>query len=332
MLKIPSVGNILHTNDCNQYFSDEQLALQCIDYCADQWETCDVECKKNSTCAISCSGHHVDCIESCPYQAACPTGCIGCSSHFCKCYPGNAPGSAECERYYSNRYDTCVLNCGPGNVGCYWACSHDYDTNKETCPCGTRCPGGCPCPEYECPLAMANVNATTTVISKTISTTTTMISTTMSTAATTQKAVLIIHFQPSSSSVRPLISKGTMWHDGKEKKPIIVYNEKTEVHYSCSITWKGDFFIYGGDTEESQISKLNGCKLERIGTLPFPHYWGTCANVNDEAIYLCFDASTKANMKKCRKTSKPTGDFYKIAQTTYNHQFSRIGAAQGKII
>ena len=44
-----------------------------------------------------------------------------------------------------------------------------------------------------------------------------------------------------------------------------------EAKGSCSITWQGQFYIYGGTIETTQISRLTGHKLERVGSLEFEH-------------------------------------------------------------
>ena len=59
------------------------------------------------------------------------------------------------------------------------------------------------------------------------------------------------------------------------------YGTDTTVYESCSITWKGAFYIFGGFYEKTQISVVNNCKLTRVGTLPFELHYGTCTNVND---------------------------------------------------
>ena len=44
------------------------------------------------------------------------------------------------------------------------------------------------------------------------------------------------------------------------------------MRYSCSLTFENNYYIFGGDepgseTNPNQISKVNGLKLDRIGTL-----------------------------------------------------------------
>ena len=106
--------------------------------------------------------------------------------------------------------------------------------------------------------------------------------------------------------------------------------QNTEVYYSCSLTWHGQFFVFGGNEEKSQISIINGCRLERVGSLDFDQSYGGCANVNDQSVYLCFNRATADN-KKCRVANDPFGEFQEIEETVYNHKETLIGASRGKI-
>ena len=111
-----------------------------------------------------------------------------------------------------------------------------------------------------------------------------------------------------------------------------IFGEHTEVLYSCSITWHGEFFIFGGSTERRQISKLNGCTLERIGHLLFDQKDGGCAVLNDD-IYLCFNTygDLYDDYRKCRKAREPTGAFDEISLSSHHHKSTRLGASPGHL-
>ena len=47
-------------------------------------------------------------------------------------------------------YEQCASHCPHGDFVCFAKCSDDYDENFSKCPCQSKCPSGCPCPEYEC--------------------------------------------------------------------------------------------------------------------------------------------------------------------------------------
>ena len=95
--------------------------------------------------------------------------------------------------------------------------------------------------------------------------------------------------------------------------------------------WHGQFYLFGGEKEKNQISTLNGCTLERVGSLSFHHYWGACTTVHDQTIFLCFN-NESGDYKKCRKSTRPTGLFLDVEETYNNHKQTRIAAGPGKAI
>ena len=106
------------------------------------------------------------------------------------------------------------------------------------------------------------------------------------------------------------------------------YGTGTQVHRSCSITWKGAFYIFGGHSEKTQISMVDDCTLTRVGTLPFELYQGACTNVNNQEFYLCFDQN---NPYKCYKATEPDGSFSSITDSLKNHYPTRIAHNQGSL-
>ena len=49
----------------------------------------------------------------------------------------------------------------------------------------------------------------------------------------------------------------------------IEFEDKTEAWESCTVQYRGALYIYGGWKQRTQISMLKGCKVERVGSLPF---------------------------------------------------------------
>ena len=47
------------------------------------------------------------------------------------------------------------------------------------------------------------------------------------------------------------------------------YGTDTTPHKSCSLTFQNKAYVFGGFKNGQQISRLNGCSLERIGELSF---------------------------------------------------------------
>ena len=85
---------------------------------------------------------------------------------------------------------------------------------------------------------------------------------------------------------------------------------------------------YGSDTK--QISKLSGCRLDRIGTLDFDHYSGACTGVSDTRIYLCFNSDLSSDWKKCRYAKNPLDTFTEAPCSVYDHTQTSIAASDCK--
>ena len=194
----------------------------------------------------------------------------------------------------------------------------EFHDNTQKCPCMEGCPGGCPCPDYVCPGGETTTASSTTT--ETITTTTT------TTPAFTNTSILVLNTVYSSNI--PLITDSTGKAEYAGTDFSFTYGSNTEAKYSCSITWRGDFFIFGGYSETTQIAKLNGCVLERVGSLAFNHKHGACSNVNDEWIYLCFNDQS-GDYKKCRRSNNPLGSFQSIADSEEDHKSAKIGSNKG---
>ena len=46
--------------------------------------------------------------------------------------------------------EECVASCTVDDPTCNADCSREYYDFHEKCPCRSKCPRGCPCPEYDC--------------------------------------------------------------------------------------------------------------------------------------------------------------------------------------
>ena len=106
----------------------------------------------------------------------------------------------------------------------------------------------------------------------------------------------------------------------------------TEVFMSCSVTFRNRFYIFGGMEQHQQISEVTQCELRRIGTLDFRLWGGTCSNVDNREIYLCFskDYNSIDGTKQCRSAVDPLGYFTEIALSKYNHLDCRTAASPSK--
>ena len=64
----------------------------------------------------------------------------------------------------------------------------------------------------------------------------------------------------------------TNWN-GKDDRDInFSYGQNTEVSYACSMTWRNEHYVFGGNTLKRQISKIIGCELKNIGEI-FEHHF-----------------------------------------------------------
>ena len=113
------------------------------------------------------------------------------------------------------------------------------------------------------------------------------------------------------------------------------FGPETQVYYGCSLTWKNELFIVGGGSELRQISKVEKCSLKRIGSLqqtnglPLFSQTGSCVNINDEKVYLCFVVN---NSPECFIAASPTDRYNLVsAQSHFDHSTTRITASQGNI-
>ena len=114
---------------------------------------------------------------------------------------------------------------------------------------------------------------------------------------------------------------------GDYRQPDFKFSVKTEAYYSCGVTFENHFFIYGGYKLKTQISRVEGCALKRVGSLPFDHDTGACAIGNGE-VYLCFSWDYR-DVKKCRKSSNPERNFKEITQSNHEHRWTRIASSEG---
>ena len=105
--------------------------------------------------------------------------------------------------------------------------------------------------------------------------------------------------------------------------------ENTSVYQSCSMMFKNQFYIFGGEIlyggDNRQISRLSECHLQRVGTLDFTHHAGACTAVSDTKVYLCFDWISGRN--KCRYADDPLNTFTEAGSSVYSHAVTNIAAS-----
>ena len=104
-----------------------------------------------------------------------------------------------------------------------------------------------------------------------------------------------------------------------------------EVFRSCTLTWRGEHFIFGGESRKKQISKIVDCGLEKLGELQFYHASVACTNVANKFIYLCFNLNIGNDFQRCRKSTGPLARFTEIDLSLYPHQNTYIASSTSKL-
>ena len=114
---------------------------------------------------------------------------------------------------------------------------------------------------------------------------------------------------------------------GGYRKLDFVFGNGTDADSSCSVQWRNQFYIFGGSSQEQQVSMVNGNRLERKATLDFKFQEGGCTVLNEQTIVLCFGGSP---WKVCQKLSHPLGSSTVTPITHYDHRYTRIAGFNGK--
>ena len=109
----------------------------------------------------------------------------------------------------------------------------------------------------------------------------------------------------------------------------------TEIFQSCSVNWKNQLFVFGGENKRKQISRLSGYKLERVGNLTFKHYDGACSVMGNEYIFLCFSApSADTGMDdylQCRRSTGPLKEFSELDFSIQYHMMIQTSCSDSKL-
>ena len=153
-------------------------------------------------------------------------------------------------------------------------CSREFEEDTQKCPCGAKCPTGCPCREYRNGLIIKLLfqsefeSSKLEKSTKSCLVTTTQVTTTTTPAALNTSVLILSRTKP--QIIRDAL--GNVEYAGEDFE--FSLGEKTEVYYSCSLTWRGRFFVFGGNTQKTQMSIINGCRLERVDSLDFDQTYG----------------------------------------------------------
>ena len=284
------------------------MAYECTEYCEQKRSSCRTDCDDfDLNCSFECDYNSIACANSCPCFENCPLGCQDCQTSFCVCHDyENHEDYVECLAYYEDVFTLCTGICSETgfDMECVMQCYRDYEGNVETCPCQSRCPDGCPCPFYDCPTPEPTPSP-----------------------HPTGNSVLIL--STGDSWKPPVITDGSGRSDSNF---FFRFQENTSVYGGCTVTFQNQAYIFGGSDSASrrQVSKVEGCQLERVGTLAFDHALGACANVNNTRVYLCFSDAAD-DSQRCRYTTQPLStDYTNASSSVYGHRKTSIASSQSK--
>ncbi|CAG5101913.1 Oidioi.mRNA.OKI2018_I69.chr1.g58.t1.cds [Oikopleura dioica] len=145
----------MHPLRLNETCTDLELGEICTSHCADEISKCMAECPPGDvSCENICIRDGFTCVDGCPCNIDCPTGCQDCPAFVCSaCFsPENNEDHVNCIEFFGNELSKCTKNCENELFRslCQDQCDQEYFINIETCPCEPGCPDGCPCPNYEC--------------------------------------------------------------------------------------------------------------------------------------------------------------------------------------
>ena len=192
-----------------------------------------MELCENELCQFDCYNSVSKCIDECPCQRKCPTGCINCLNPICECSESlPRPNYQKCETLTNENYLTCVGTCEKDNFECVSKCNRDFNQSIQNCPCGEYCPDGCPCSNYECDIRPIKPT----------------------------KSVLILNSRDGDRP--PVITDG----NGRSDPDIFFKFNQNHVELSCSLMWQNEWFIFG---HGKQILHLDSCQLNHIGQVEF---------------------------------------------------------------
>ena len=107
------------------------------------------------------------------------------------------------------------------------------------------------------------------------------------------------------------------------------FGKDTEVYRSCSLQWKNQYYVFGGQKQDHQVSVVVDNRLELKGTLDFKFNGGGCTVLNQHIVVLCF-GDHKNDRRGCRQSKNPIGPFTRMPQSNYDHRATRIASFDGK--
>ena len=175
---------------------------------------------------------------------------------------------------------------------------------------------GCPCPSYDC-------EATETTTATTVSTTTPSIGKIDSILVLNQYKednppllytiggkLKINKFKLFIARVNWPKSNNCCFYLGEVNSDInFEFGEGSGSYFSCSAVLAGKMMIFGGrySPYNTQISQVQGCRLERVGSFPGSVYLPACNTFGaspNERVWICFNLENKSGCKRFHSQKK----------------------------
>ena len=306
---------------CTDGFERNDTGL-CVDTdeCSTNQNDCDVnaDCENEEgtyicNCKKGFSGNGLKCddIDECDF------GEYGCPDNS---YCNNTEGSysCPCKPHYTKHGNLCseLDECGTGLHNCHANATCENTVGSFKCRCkfgfegnGTVCSDvdECVTNAHDCG---EGANCTNTVGSFDCSCDAGV------GELCKQKWFLVLH----SDRNNPVI-------DGKGIEKTVIDVEFGDFYGSCSILWRGQTYIFEG----RRISVVDQCKVKVKGQLEFDMRYGTCAQRDNEEVFICFESVNESEeAKNCRRAIGPLESFIKFPNSTYHHELSPIAVTSGK--
>ena len=105
--------------------------------------------------------------------------------------------------------------------------------------------------------------------------------------------------------------------------------DDVEVYYSCAVTYRGRFYVYGGKTYKRQIAQVTDKALTNVGSLPFDFLAGGCSSTTNK-ILLCFHAW--GDKRTCYKTTNPLSQFEATRKSIHEHREIKFASSECKFL
>ena len=210
-------------------------------------------------------------------MANCYEGCSNCDNSICSCSAANLSGNEDfqvCYAQVSTDHAECVAGCD--DFDCIFECDKVKSEKIKDCPCQENCPTGCPCPSesFECP-------------------------STKPTPPPGQDGYAVLALNSAFNENKKILIP---FNGSPAREPKFTFEDGTLVWMSCTVTYKGQFYVIGGQTAaRRQLSVIENCSLKQKSTLGFDSTDATCENYSlaqSDIVLICF---SKQDKDKCKQ-------------------------------